>query len=146
MNTPKTLGLLVGLSMVTGLAIAPPVNAGPGPRGDNRSYSNITGTNIWNSTAPIIDDSFEIDPELVAKVNQLNESAQAKYQECLDGIASAEQAVPAIPPRQYLRRDPRVPYPQACVDLENLRTEAEGLKVQIKEVAEEAASRSRGTW
>ena len=146
MKIATTIGVLLGVSLVSGLAIAPEATAGPGPRGDNRSYSNITGTNIWNSTAPIIDDSFEIDPDLVAKVKQLNADGAAKYQECIDAIALAEQQVPTIPPRQYLRQDPRKPYPQACTDLENLRTEADGLKDQIKAVTEAAASRSRGTW
>jgi hypothetical protein len=146
MNTRKSFGLMVGLTVVMGLSIAETALAGPGPGGDNRSYSNITGTNIWNSTAPILDEDFPIDPELVAKVKQINTDVAVKYQECLNAIAAAEQSVPAIPPRQYLRRDPRQPYPQACIDLENLRSQAEALRAKVKEYQDLAANRTRGTW
>jgi len=146
MNTQKLASLAVGLSVLTTLAIATGAQAGPGPRGDNRSYSNITGTNIWNSTAPIIDDDFPIDPALITRVQQVNANATARYQECISAIAAAEQNVPTIPPRQYLRRDPRVPYPQACTDLEILRSEADSLRGQIQKIQEEAANRSTATW
>jgi hypothetical protein len=146
MKTLNLTGLAVTLSVATTLAIASIAQAGPGPRGDNRSYSNITGTNIWNSTAPIIDDDFPIDPALITRVRQLNANATARYEECLAAIGAAEQNVPTIPPRQYLRRDPRVPYPQACTDLETLRTEADSLRGQIKQIQEAAASRSTATW
>lgn len=146
MNTPKLTSLVASLAILTTVAIATTVEAGPGPRGDNRSYSNITGTNIWNSTAPIIDDDFPIDPALITRVQQVNANATARYQECIAAIAAAEQNVPTIPPRQYLRRDPRVPYPQACNDLETLRSEADSLRGQIKKIQEEAANRSTATW
>ncbi|MDX2228163.1 MAG: hypothetical protein NW220_00905 [Leptolyngbyaceae cyanobacterium bins.349] len=146
MQTQGIAGLVVCVSVVTSVAIATVAQAGPGPRGDNRSYSNITGTNIWNSTAPIIDEDFPIDPALLTRVRQLNANATARYQECLAAIAAAEQNVPTIPPRQYLRRDPRVPYPQACTDLETLRSEADSLRGQIQKIQEAAANRSTGTW
>lgn len=138
-----SLNLAVSLCAVAGMAL--PALAGPGPRGDNRSYSNITGTNIWNSTAPILDRTIPVDPALTARIEQFNQNSQAKYKECIDAIAAAEQNVPTIPPRQYLRRDPRVPYPQACVDLENLRSEAETLKAEVKKY-EEAAAQFSGVW
>lgn len=146
MNTQHFKGLAVCLSVATSLALATVAQAGPGPRGDNRSYSNITGTNIWNSTAPIIDDDFPIDPALITRVRELNANATTKYQECIAAIGAAEQNVPTIPPRQYLRRDPRVPYPQACNDLETLRSEADSLRGEIKKIQEEAANRSTATW
>lgn len=146
MNTQHFQGLAVCLSVAASLAMTTVAEAGPGPRGDNRSYSNITGTNIWNSTAPIIDDDFPIDPALITRVRDLNTNATTKYQECLAAIGAAEQNVPTVPPRQYLRRDPRVPYPQACNDLETLRSEADSLRGEIKKIQEEAANRSTATW
>lgn len=146
MNSRKSISIALGVATLASLSMASSAWAGPGPRGDNRSYSNITGTNIWNSTAPIIDDDFPIDPALVAKVNQINTDAAARYQECIDAIVAAEQSVPSGAPRQYLRQDPRKPYPQACVDLETLRSEAASLRDQIKEIQEAAAARSAGTW
>jgi len=146
MKIQKSLSLAIGLSAIATLSIASLAQAGPGPRGDNRSYSNITGTNIWNSTAPIIDEDFPIDPELLVRVRQVNENAAAKYQECLAAIAAAEQNAPTVPPRQFLRRDPRVPYPQACTDLETLRAEADTLRGKIKEIQEAAANRTTATW
>lgn len=146
MHTQQFTGLAVCLSISASLAMSSVAQAGPGPRGDNRSYSNITGTNIWNSTAPIIDEDFPIDPALITRVQELNANATTKYQECLAAIAAAEQNVPTVPPRQYLRRDPRVPYPQACTDLETLRTEADSLRGQIKQIQEAAANRSTATW
>lgn len=140
-----SLNLAVSLCAVAGFSMALPALAGPGPRGDNRSYSNITGTNIWNSTAPILDRTVPVDPALITKIDQFNQTSQAKYKECIDGIAAAEQNVPTVPPRQYLRRDPRVPYPQACLDLENLRSEADTLKAEVKKY-EEAASQFSGVW
>lgn len=138
-----SLNLAVSLCAVAGMAL--PTLAGPGPHGDNRSYSNITGTNIWNSTAPILDRTIPVDPALTAKIEQFNQNSQAKYQECIAGIAAAEQNVPTVPPRQYLRRDPRVPYPQACVDLENLRSEVETLRAEVKKY-EESAAQFSGVW
>lgn len=146
MKIKKSVSLVIGFSAIATLGITPIAQAGPGPRGDNRSYSNITGTNIWNSTAPIIDEDFPIDPELLTRVRQVNENAATKYQECLAAIAAAEQNVPTVPPRQFLRRDPRVPYPQACTDLETLRAEADTLRGRIKEIQEAAANRTTATW
>ncbi len=146
MKMYQSISLAFGVAALTTVALASVATAGPGPRGDNRSYSNITGTNIWNSTAPIIDDDFPIDPELIARVKQLNTDAASKYDECISAIAAAEQNAPTVPPRQYLRRDPRVPYPQACVDLETLRSEAETLKTEIAEIQKAAETRSAGTW
>jgi hypothetical protein len=137
--------LAVSLCALVGVAVALPAVAGPGPRGDNRSYSNITGTNIWNSTAPILDRTVPVDPALITRIEQFNQTSQAKYKECLDAIAAAEQNAPTVPPRQYLRRDPRVPYPQACVDLDNLRTEADTLKAEVKKY-EESAAQFSGVW
>lgn len=145
-STRKLAGLAASLSVCTSLMVATSAAAGPGPRGDNRSYSNITGTNIWNSTAPIIDDDFPIDPALLARVRQIRSQADAKYQECLAAIAAAEQNVPTIPPRQFLRRDPRVPYPQACNELEELRSAADAVRGEIQKIQEAAATRTTGTW
>lgn len=141
----RTISLNLSIS-ICAASIALPAMAGPGPGGDNRSYSNITGTNIWNSTAPILDHTIPVDPALVTRIDQYNQNAQAKYKECVDAIAAAEQSVPTIPPRQYLRRDPRVPYPQACVDLENLRSDAETIKADVKKYQETAASQFSGVW
>ncbi len=138
-----SLNLAVSLCAVVGMAL--PALAGPGPRGDNRSYSNITGTNIWNSTAPILDRTVPVDPALTARIEQFNQNSQARYKECNDAIAAAEQNVPTIPPRQYLRRDPRVPYPQACADVENLRSEVGSIQTEIKKY-EESAAQFSGVW
>lgn len=145
MNTQQLVSLAISFSFLTSLATATTAQAGPGPRGDNRSYSNITGTNIWNSTAPIIDEDFPIDPALITRVQELNANATTRYQECITAIEAAEQNVPN-PRRQFLRRDPRVPYPQACNDLETLRSEADSLRDQIRQIQEEAANRTTATW
>lgn len=144
MNTRKlSLNLAVSLFAVVGMTL--PAVAGPGPRGDNRSYSNITGTNIWNSTAPILDRTIPVDPALITRIEQYNQNAQAKYKECVDAIAAAEQSVPTIPPRQYLRRDPRSPLPQACADVESLRSEVDSIKADVKKY-EESAAQFSGVW
>jgi hypothetical protein len=146
MQMQQIKGLVGCLAIAASLILATEVQAGPGSRGDNRSYSNITGTNIWNATAPIIDEDFPIDPALLTRVRTLNTNATARYNECLAAIALAEQNVPTVPPRQFLRRDPRVPYPQACNDLETLRAEADSLRAEIKKIQDEAANRTTATW
>jgi hypothetical protein len=98
------------------VALARPPEFGPCPR---------------PATIPVLPVPRGMDSSLKAKVKQFNQDSQAKYNDCIAAIAAAEQDVPTIPPRQYLRKDSSVPYPQVCVDLEKLRSESNALRTQI---------------
>ncbi|MBD1902552.1 hypothetical protein NDI44_24045 [Trichocoleus sp. DQ-A3] len=134
MHTIKSLGWVVGLSIVA-LGMAAPARA-------DRSYSDITGTNIWNNTAPVFDTDDKLDPELTANITRLNQESEAAFQAC--GAALTEQT----PTTRRFTRQPQTPppVPQACQRLEELRTEVENLRTTLQQQDLSRANSGLRTW
>lgn len=139
MKTMKSIGWIVGLSIVTGGLIAAPARA-------DRSYSDITGPNIWNNTAPIFDTEAKFDPDLMDRVTRINQEAEQAYNACNAAIAQAEQNVPTT--RRFARRPSgeTAAVPVACRQLEELRAEAETLRATLEEAQRSRTTSAYGTW
>lgn len=107
--------------------------------------TDITGTNIWNNTAPLFKGNG-IDPAVVERVNRVNREAQEAFTACDSAISEAEQQS-APKPRRFARRPaPTPPVPQACVRLEELRAEAETLRATLAEIQKTGGNPSTRTW
>ncbi|MBZ8182007.1 MAG: hypothetical protein SAL07_22005 [Oscillatoria sp. PMC 1051.18] len=142
MEKIKRLSWVLGLSMVAVSLTVSPAKA-------DGSYSDITGTNIWNNTAPIFEGSEGgIDPDLVARVERLNEESAAAFQACNAAIAQVEQQLPPSGPRRFARQpqpgqSPGVPV--ACQRLNELRVEVENVRLELQELAGTVQS-GYATW
>lgn len=138
MQLIKSLGL-TGLAIVlAGICITP-------AQAEQRNYTDITGTNIWNNTSPQFKGSG-IDPELIARANRLNQEAQAAFDACNSAIVEAEQQT-SSGPRRYARKPaPTPPVPQACQRLEELRTEVETLRTTLADLQKSGGNPSLRTW
>ncbi|MBE9127757.1 MULTISPECIES: hypothetical protein [unclassified Coleofasciculus] len=139
MNRIKSLSWVVGLSMVAGILTAVPARA-------DRSYSDITGTNIWNNTAPIFETDGTLDSALIERVQQLNQESERVYQACNTAIAQLEQNSPTI--RRYSRQpgNETAAVPVACRQLEELRAEAQTLKLTLDEAVRSRSNPAFLPW
>jgi hypothetical protein len=133
------IALISSLVAGTVLTVANPVKAAEG-------FPDISGTNVWNSTAPIFRQrGGGIDPALVERARRLNQEADQAFRACDAAVLAAQ---PTGGPRQFLRnpQDTTAEFPEACQRLNQLREEAVSLRRQL-----EAAGRSGGnagfrTW
>ncbi len=134
-----SLSWVVSLSVIAIGITTTPVKA-------DSSYSDITGTNIWNNTAPGFETDGKLDPALLERVQQLNAESEQAFQACNAAIAQAEQNVP--PTRRFARQPntETVAVPIACQQLEELRTEAESLRVTLEEAARSRSNPEFFTW
>ena len=110
------------------------------------SYSDITGTNIWNNVAPLLEDD-RLDGDLRDRVEALNAEAQTVYSQCEAAILAAQPDPDA--PRRYSREPvniPPPPVPQSCRQLEQLRQEAIALRREVEELERIAAQSALRTW
>ncbi len=110
------------------------------------SYSDITGTNIWNSVAPLLEDD-RLDGDLRDRAEALNAEAQTVYNECAAAIRAAQPDPDA--PRRYSREPvnvPPPPVPQSCRELEQLRQQAIDLRREVEELERIAAESALRTW
>ena len=139
MHTIKSIGWVVGLSIVAGGLIANPAKA-------DRSYSDITGTNIWNNTAPIFDTDNKLDPQLIENITRINRDSEAAFSACNAAIAQAEQNVPTS--RRFARQPSTqtAAVPVACRQLEQLRAEAENLRSTVEEAERSRANSAFLSW
>lgn len=131
---------IVPLSMIiAGILTAMPAQADP-------SYSDITGTNIWNNTAPIFDTDGGLDPVLLKRVEQLNQESANAFQACNAAIAQLEQNVPEV--RRYARQPntQTLAVPVACQQLEELRQESETLQVTLQDAARSRSNPALLAW
>jgi hypothetical protein len=139
MHAIKSIRWVIGLSMLVGALSAVPARA-------ESSYSDITGTNIWNNTAPFFDSKSRIDPDLISNITRVNREAEAAYNACTAAIDQAGQVAPTT--RRYARRPSTetAEVPVACRQLEQLRGEAENLRNTVEEVGRARSSTAFGTW
>lgn len=139
MHAIKSISWVVGLSVVVGGLIGTPVKA-------ESSFSDITGTNIWNNTAPIFDGGSSLDPTLIDNVTRINRESEAAFNACNDAIAQAEQNSPTT--RRFARQPSTetAAVPAACRQLEALRTEADNLRAALQEAERSSSNAAFGTW
>lgn len=142
MQMNKSLVLAAGLALVTSVLGATQANA--------NSYSDITGTNIWNNTAPIFDTDSKLDPNLLESITRVNRDSETALRACNEAIAQIEQnRRPSI--RQFLRDSSNVSVPTpetptACRQLEQLRTQAESLRRTVQDAERARGNSAFGTW
>lgn len=79
----------VGLSILSGMILTVPAFAA------DPTQSDITGTNIWNSTAPIFGTQRNIDPEILNTARRLSTDLEEAYTAC----AASAEAVADVPRR-----------------------------------------------
>ena len=133
MDNRKWLSWAIGLSVVGSGAIANPGNALP------PNQSDITGTNVWNNTAPIFEGGGEIDPEILAKARSLDRALTEAASLC------CHTSVPTGP-RRFARspgNQNQVCTNPACVKLDSLMEESRVFLEEVKRNQMEEASGSR---
>lgn len=140
MYVMKSLGWVVGLSVVAGGLMVTPAQAGPS------SFSDITGTNIWNNVAPYSDSATPIDPNLINNVNRINQEAEQAFNACNAALAQIEQTAPTT--RRFARQPgtQTVQVPVACRQLEQLRAEAATLRSTLEEAQRLRTGAAFATW
>lgn len=142
MQMKKSLIMAAGLSLVTAVLGATQANA--------NSYSDITGTNIWNNTAPIFDTNSKLDPNLLESITRINRDSETALRACNEAISQIEQnRRPSI--RQFLRDSSNVSVPApetptACRQLEQLRTQADSLRRTVQDAERARGNSAFGTW
>lgn len=139
MHVIKSISWVVGLSIVAGAISAAPARA-------DRSFSDITGTNIWNNTAPIFDTDDQLDPNLVERVTRINRESETAFNACNAAIAQTEQNGPTT--RRFARQPSNQTggVPVACRQLEELRAEAQTLRTTLEEVRRSRGNSAFLTW
>jgi hypothetical protein len=105
----------------------------PSPARAEINFSDITGTNYWNNVAPAFYDDYKPAPELLDRINRINQEGQAAFQACNAAIAQLEQSAPT--PRRFARKPaPPAEVPAACQQLESLRAEAAEVQLALEEL------------
>lgn len=102
------------------------------------NQSDITGTNIWNSVAPIFRMDGRLDPKILSTARRLARELEEASARC--GNASAPMG-----PRRFARQPSQV---TACTDCERLDQLVEETRAFLAEVSrsqaqQRSASRSR---
>lgn len=90
MHKWKWMGWIIGTSLVSSGLIALPANAMP------PNQSDITGTNIWNNTAPIFENGGKLSPEILNNARRL-------AQELADASDRCRNATPPTGSRRFAR-------------------------------------------
>lgn len=89
MVTKKWFGLLISTSLVSWGLLALPAKA-------DLTQSDISGTNIWNNTAPIFKNEGKLNPEVVNNARRLSQELDKASKRCCDASTSNE-------PRRFAR-------------------------------------------
>ncbi len=110
-----------------------------------QSYSDITGTNIWNSVPVMLDDIEPLAPELVTRVTELNETSAIAYRDCKMAIEAIEARYQNEPQR-FTRENISPEPPPACVTLEVTRQEMEVLRIELAKLQAEIDENTSFTW
>lgn len=144
MNAMKSIGWVVSLSAILGGLMATAAQAKP--PGSFSSFSDITGTNIWNNVAPIFEGGSKIDPQLLDRITRINQESETAFNACNAAIAQIEQMAPTT--RRFARQPSgqNAEVPVACRQLEQLRAQAESLRATVEEVNRTRSSSEYATW
>lgn len=144
MKVIKSIIWAVSLSVVAGGLMATSAQAKPASA--NGSFSDITGTNIWNNTAPIFEGGGKLDPKLVDDAARINRDAETAFNACNAALAQLDQAVPTT--RRFARQPSTqtAEVPVACRQLEQLRAEAETVRTNLEQAKNNLSRAEFGTW
>lgn len=138
MHIRKLLGLVISTSLVSSGLIAVPVSAQP------PNNSDITGTNVWNNTAPIFEGDGKLDPEILNNARRLDQALERASEKCCNTAAPEP-----VGPRRYARNpgNNEVCVNPECQRLSGLVEETQvflnDVNRQVEEVRTNSASR---TW
>jgi hypothetical protein len=145
MNAVKSIGWVVSLSVVAGGLMATSAQAQK-VQSSFGSFSDISGTNIWNNIPPIFEGGAKLDPQLVENITRVNREGEAAFEACNAALAQIEQNAPAT--RRFSRRPSTLTaeVPVACRQLEQLRAEADTLRAAVEEAKRMRASSDLATW
>jgi hypothetical protein len=139
MHTRKLIGLVISTSLVSTGLIAVPVSA-------EVNNSDITGTNVWNNTAPIFEGDGELDPEILNNARRLDQALERASENCCNAAAPEP-----VGPRRYAR-NPGNNNNEVCVNpecqrlsglVEETQVFLNDVNRQVEEVRTTSASR---TW
>ncbi len=138
MNRIKWFGLVISTSLISSGLMAIPGNAQP------PNQSDITGTNIWNNTAPIFDEGGELAPEILDQARRLDQALEEASDQCYNARESTTT------PRRFARNPGNSN--QACTNpnCQELNRLVEETKVFLDDVnrtqAEQARASSDRLW
>ena len=90
MATKKWIAWVIGTSLVSSGLLTLPANAQP------PNQSDITGTNIWNNTAPIFESEGKLKPEILNNARRLSQELDNASDSCCN-------APPPAGPRRFAR-------------------------------------------
>lgn len=110
-----------------------------------QSFSDNTGTQVWNSVPVMLDNGEALDQALIDRVLSLNEVSAIAYQDCTKAIADIEARY-RNEPQRFSRQDRSPAPPQACVTLEKTRQEMETVRSQLEALKVEIAENNTFTW
>ena len=135
MHRKKWLTLMIGTSLVGSALNALPAKAG------DLTQSDITGTNIWNGTAPIFENEGKLDPNIIDTARRLSRDLD----DASTGCANAKPTGP--------RRFARGPAPSEpcispeCERLNGLVQESRGFLTDVnRQVQEAKTNRTSQLW
>jgi hypothetical protein len=128
----KWMALVIGTTLVGSGLLAIPANAVP------PNQSDITGTNIWNSVAPIFKMNGKLAPEILSTARRLARELDEVSARC--GNASAPMG-----PRRFARRPQQVAQCPDCQRLDRLVGETRAFLDEVKrsQAQQRSASRNR---
>lgn len=129
MDRKKWIGLVIGTSLVGSGLLPLPASAQQAP-----NQSDITGTNIWNNTAPIFENGGKPNPEILNNAQRLSQELEEASTRCCNTSAPVSS-------RRFARNlgNPN----QVCIspDCQKLNSVVEETKVFLDEVNRSQAER-----
>lgn len=139
MKTMKSIAWVIGLTVVAGGILSNPARA-------DQSFSDITGTNIWNNIPPVLGTNGKLDPKLIENITRVNRDSEAAFEACNAALAQIEQTAPTT--RRFARQPSTVTaeVPTACRQLEQLRTEAENLRATVEQTQRTLSRSEFAAW
>ena len=128
----KWMALVIGTALVGSGLLSTPANAVP------PNQSDITGTNIWNSVAPIFKMNGKLDPKILSTARRLAKELDEVSARC--GNASAPMG-----PRRFARRPGQIALSSDCQRLDRLVGETRAFLDEVKrsQAQQRSASRNR---
>ncbi len=136
MSRKKWIGWVISTSLVSSGLLAVPVSA-------QQNRSDITGTNIWNNTAPIFENDGKLDPEIINNARRLSQELEEASGRCCNVSAP-------VGPRRFARSPGNPNQAQACPTCEQLNSVVQETKVFLDDVnrtqAQQVSANRKRTW
>lgn len=145
MRAIKSIAWVVGLSVVAGGFMVPSAQAQK-VQSSFGSFSDISGTNIWNNIPPMLGTDGKIDPNLIENINRINRESEAAFNACNAALDQIEQNTPTT--RRFARQPSTqtAEVPVACRQLEQLRAEGENLRAAVEDANRMGSSSQFAAW